>query len=537
MSRSMVVTLGHNASAIAIEDGHILGGYEEERLSGVKSDSSFPARALGRLVSQFGGNYDDVCVGHWFTSGIIQNTKYIDLPALQNLCNGNIHSIAVGLTHHDSHMLSAQVFANHYGLGDEYTSIVADGFGTFGECISVYQTDSKTTRLLSRYFGYGNSLGMLYQYATAYLGMKMHNHEYKMLGYEAHLPEVLMADRIVILNDIIETDAAERVKKLFSGQIDQDHDPVVNKGALAQTQHDINNLLDSVLVRLDTGGLSMYDRRVIISYYVQSIVESVMATIVQIQQPKNLLVSGGLFYNVKLNHLLSSMVNRFCAMPLAGDQGAGLGVYQGVHGNLVWPGHLYWGHRDLRDLQSRDGIIVVENAQQAAEVMADELDHCGMVNIVRGAMEFGPRSLCNTATIAKPTMAVIETINAMNDRTTVMPMAPAMTRAQADRLLNGVNDIVGSLEYMIVTRDVKEEHVESIEGAAHKYALTGRTTCRPQLVGYDDTMMYDLLFDFGPLINTSFNYHGVPIVFDAADVLYSHKMQNQTSAITTVVIA
>ena len=291
-----------------------------------------------------------------------------------------------------------------------------------------------------------------------------------------------------------------------------------------------------MLEQLERTDCSLADKRVLISYYVQGIVEAVMAAIVELERPKNLLVAGGLFYNVKLNHKLSNMVEKFCAMPLAGDQGAGLGVYHGVHGDLTWPGHVAWGHRDLYNIGKDIPRIFEVDAGEAVSIAMEQLQKNKMVNIVRGSMEFGPRSLCNTATIAIPDMATVERINAMNDRTSIMPMAPAMTRAQANEYLVDCDKIVGSLDYMIVTRDVKPEKVELITGASHAYPIEDRATCRPQIVNDNDLVMTTLLNEFGPLINTSFNYHGVPIVFDKETIEYSHTKQNESDFIVTVVI-
>lgn len=543
MSKSMVLTLGHNASAIVVENGNILGGYEEERFTCVKSDSSFPKQAIAALVGQFGSTYDDVCIGHWFTNGAIGPSKYIDGDIVVALTNGvgDVHSINDGLTHHDTHLLSAQVFAKHHGFDSQHTAIVADGFGTFGECISIYRCDSRGHQLIRRFFGYERSLGMLYQYATAYLGMKMNNHEYKMLGYEAHILKTLGSlgnseDLLLALNQLIDKDASDRVADLLSGEIIRDTDPIVNKAALAAAQFKINATLDGILEYLELDNLLLHDKRVVIAYYVQSIVETVMSRLVAMYRPKNLLVAGGLFYNVKLNHVLTEQVESFCAMPLAGDQGAGLGVYQHIHGDLKWPGHLAWGHRDLSKVTHGNGIIVVQSEASAMKIAMSELATFGMVNIVRGSMEFGPRSLCNTATIAIPSLSVIDRINRMNDRTTVMPMAPAMTPDQANQYLEDTGKVVGSLDYMICTRDLHPHTVESVSGAAHHYPIFGKHTCRPQIIGQSDQLMTALLNRFGPLINTSFNYHGVPIAFDAESIEYSHAMQRKFEQITTIVI-
>lgn len=533
MSKSLVLTLGHNSSAIVVKNGQVLGGYEEERFSKIKSDSAFPMKSILRLIEQYGDRYDDICIGHWFTGGMISANKYIDTNVIESLTD-TVHSIQVGMTHHDSHLLSAKVFADHYSFPKNYMAIVADGFGTFGECITLYDCNVFGHTIINRFFGYGKSLGMLYQYATAYLDMKMHNHEYKMLGYEAHITDVLSPESIQTLGEIILTDSSVWVKDFYRETIDRDTDPVVNKAALAAAQHEIANRLDSVLERLEFTSCSLYEKRVMIAYYVQGIVEAVMLALVNLHKPKNLLVAGGLFYNVKLNSLLADNVQQLCVMPLAGDQGAGLGVYHGVHGDLKWPGHLAWGHRRLNDI-SGPGIITA-NEEDAFQIVAEEILKNKMVNIVRGAMEFGPRSLCNTATLAIPDMSVVETINTMNDRTTVMPMAPAMSRNQVSSMLVDTDKVVGSLEYMIVTRNVKPAYVDQMKGASHEYKLHGHSTCRPQALKDSDHFMNDLVESFGPLINTSFNYHGVPIAFDKETIEYSHVMQNLKSAITTVVI-
>lgn len=533
MSKSLVLTLGHNASAIVVKNGQILGGYEEERFSKVKSDSSFPIQSINRLMYRFGKHFDDVCIGHWFTSGMISANKYIDSDVIKNL-TGTVHSIQVGLTHHDSHLLSAKVFADYYDFPKNCLAIVADGFGTFGECITLYDCNNTGHKVINRFFGYGKSLGMLYQYATAYLDMKMHNHEYKMLGYEAHIDQVLSPEKIKTLGEMILGDASKWVKDFYRETIDKDTDPVVNKAALAATQHEIANRLDGVLEKLEITGYSLLEKRIVIAYYVQGIVEAVMLSLINLHKPKNLLVVGGLFYNVKLNSLLADNVQRFCVMPLAGDQGAGLGVYHGIHGDLKWPGHLAWGHRNLSNIEG-SGIVTV-NEDDALQVIAEEIIKNKMVNVVRGSMEFGPRSLCNTATLAIPDMDVVEKINEMNDRTTVMPMAPAMSCEQVSTMLEDTDKIVGSLEYMIVTRKVKPEFVDKMKGASHEYSLHGYSTCRPQEIKRSDELMSDLTDTFGPLINTSFNYHGVPIAFEKETIEYSHNMQNLKSNIKTVVI-
>ena len=538
MTLSLAITLGHNSSAVAIEDGHIMIGYEEERFTTKKSDSSFPINSIEQIKSHFGvSKFDNLSIGHWFTAGELVPSKYADFEYLNNLVPNQscINSLMDGFTHHDSHLLSAEVFAQYYDFPSDHLAIVADGFGTFGECVTLYHVNCTERKILHRFFGFEKSLGLLYQYATAYLEMKMHNHEYKLLGYEAHIDKAISREQKANLNLEIQTHASVWLKNMFDNPISKTFDPLVNVAALSAVQHEFNKIFDDVIEKVVPGVQDLVRRRIVIAYFVQGLVESVMKALVDLYAPKALLVSGGLFYNVKLNSLLADKVDKFCVMPLAGDQGAGLGVYEHYFGDLKWPGHLEWGFRNLKFETKDEGIVFTDDIEHMLDLVADELQTTGFVNLVRGAMEFGPRSLCNTATLAMPTEKSVDMINLMNDRTTIMPMAPVMTSEQIGSMLLDSEKIVGSLEYMIVTRDVKPGRDNDLLGASHYYSDSGRRTCRPQQISKMDPLEC-LVEEFGPLINTSFNFHGVPIVFDGKSIEYSHKKQNETSRIKTVVL-
>lgn len=539
---SIVLSLGHNSSAIAIRNGHILGGYETERFTGKKADSAYPRQAIDKLMADFSIDKNaNVYTGHWFLDGRMPtaSNKYIDFDHLRATLPGHeLESLYSEFSHHDSHVESAIVFAGD-DFAETYTAFVMDGFGSFGECFSVYSVTGKSYRLINRWFGYEKSLGMLYQYATAYMGMKQHNHEYKILAYEVHAGEFNDVDAIKRYADEA---AAKHVKDMITGQMDASYDPMISLEALPRIQLAISDTLDKFCVEFNVDKTNEREFRSCVSHYVQRFVESVALTIVSLYSPTDVLLVGGLFYNVKLNSLISKQVKgRTCIMPLAGDQGAGLGVYEHYNGDLVWPGHLNWGHRNLNFKSNIPGMIVVPTMDDAVPIIQEELGRIGFVNLVRGAMEFGPRALCNTTTIASPNLSVCDDINRSNGRTTEMPLAPFVSKATADRIFVDCDKIHKSLEYMIVTRDYREGMGDLYDGAAHYYPDRGVHTGRPQIT-CDPHLMHilDNGRDEDVLVNTSFNYHGQPIVMGQDTIEAAHSMQRKNlphHQIKTVVVS
>ena len=508
--KSLVLTLGHNSSAVVIEDGHILGGYENERITGIKSDSQFPRQAIDELKKQIDLVGCNIYVSHWFLNGELpkDDIKHWDPDYIHTYFSDSpIYSHTPKCTHHDGHMWSAEVFVGE-DFPDHHT-LVVDGFGTHGECISVYYNRDR----IVRYYGFHQSVGLLYQYATDFCGMKMHQDEYKMLGYET-LISTLDVD-IDQLNYII-----DYVDNFFDTT--QGNHKETDLTWLSYTKEVVHGHLNKFILHIETQYYKKFginEIRILISYYVQRHLENVISGIVKGLNPTNLVVSGGVFYNVKLNSLLCDMVlGKFSVMPLAGDQGAGLGVYEYYNQDLIWPEHLFWGKRSL--LRNEDDIC--KNLYQN-----------GMVNLIRGSMEFGPRALGNTSTLAIPIMENVNKINKMNNRTTIMPMALVVTEEQAQDLFVDIDKVHKSLEYMVMARDFKPGKHIGLEGGALFYPHQMKWTCRPQIT--TDSTLIDLLNTFGPLINTSANYHGQPIVFSMDQIQFMNDKQNEIYPINTII--
>ena len=313
----LLLTLGHNSSAILVDGERVVCGYEEERLSGVKSDSSFPSLSIKKILEfypQAKIQVDEVCISHWFWSWDLVENKYYQPKFIKaNFPKAKVTSVDYNNTHHDLHAKSLWNFLDGDQLG---LTIVADGFGNFGECLSIYY-DGK---LKHRSYEVSRSLGIMYQYAIRYLGMKENQDEYKLLGYEQNASEAFKTN----IKSVIVEVTYELYSKL-TDRIPMKHDMLAELDKAW-------NFWRVTFSEIDDGEQD----RAKIAYFVQQVLENTMMNIIQDYDCKNIKVTGGVFYNVKLNNLILRYVDKFEAHPLAGDQGCALGFTNVRYDNLFW---------------------------------------------------------------------------------------------------------------------------------------------------------------------------------------------------------
>lgn len=571
MKNYLLITLGHNSSAIFVDNSSFeetekscIIGYEEERLSRIKADSQFPIDAINEIKYNVGLNRMKGCeilISHWFNfTGAETPNKYITLQDINMLkeISTNIKLVNKDFTHHDAHAYSAYEFRDYFKKQEgniPVYCIVADGFGNNEEVLSIYRRDTgKKPELVKRFYGYEKSLGLFYQYATSFVGMKENQDEYKFLGYEAHINKAFNDAEIIILAE--ESDkiaekfknmySSDDVKLSFAGICSRE----INYDKLTETKENWHKLFADILFKLN---FSDSDKttdaaRVAIAFVVQRTVEKVINCIVASFGIKYLCLAGGLFYNVKLNNsILTSLADidgNLSIMPLAGDQGAAIGMYAAEEDTPQFPFRtLAIGTRRLYNINkfADNENIFVEHIPQIGDTeslrclvseIADHIADGRIVNIVYGNMEFGPRALCNTSSVFLPNAELTAENNANNKRNEVMPCAPVCTPFAAANLFSKdeLERVIGSLNFMICTLHYTKPHSNMYDGVMHNETLSTKYTGRPQIV-HVDSFMHKLLSrvqnitDMKCLVNTSFNNHGNPIVFDTADIISNHKMQ------------
>lgn len=529
--RNLLLTLGHNSSAVLVENGRLVWGLETERVSGLKSDSRFPQA----VIDYVGGVKPDmVYVSHWAPNGSLgsMSPKHWHPHAFDGV---PVRTLGVDLSHHDAHMHGALCYAGKGFPREGSFCMVVDGFGTFGEHFSVYDMKYDTPKLIKRVHGYDTSLGLWYQYATAFMGLKMHEDEYKLLGYEVNVPHEYLCDE---LTSQALTYADEWIHRMSESKYRSKYDPMYDLTALANVKDMVWSHLKEVCLKNDVPDPTSPGGRAALAFYVQAVLENVVCTLASTLGARNLLLSGGCFYNVKLNKLLVDQTpGKVCVYPLAGDQGNGVGLYAHDHPEFRFPDDLNWGPRLLENRGAVPNMTICKEYKAYSLVM-DKISEHGYCNLVRGAAEFGPRAMCNTSTLALPSSQLVSLINHANERNTVMPMAPVVTRKQYYDLFKNTEKVHRSEEHMVVALEYKHEPV-AMGGISHEYRYPRlHWTGRPQVARSNDDLMHELLLAFdSPLINTSFNFHGKPIALGMESIIENHMMQyKRDSTFHTVVV-
>lgn len=618
----LALSLGHNSSVVlAKSTGDILTGYEEERLTKAKSDSSFPINALTKCLEKITNNTPkhkpvilNIGISHWFNSHIQNSTwnrYYIDIERfVEKFFDFRstiviIKRVETSFNHHSLHLDSIRPFieANISSeqkeiYSDKKTIVyVADGFGNQEEVMTMREYDSLNAYLKgdsiykeSKLSNLNYSLGLMYQYVTSSVGMKENQDEYKFLGYESYIQNVVTNKNL--LDSKIDTlvnkfDAAYNVdnwSELYNYHSAQSstHNTPINLDKLAKVKSFYHEFAKQTIAEFNLDDMLFFDsyskdskrsQRILMGYILQQSVEKIVVNIFKnYLDTHNILVVGGLFYNVKLNNrLMTSSKNLYCVMPLAGDQGCTIGILDNFlrdqyHRKLKLEKLNFGSRSDTSFIFTPDYIRTITNDILRVNDMTmskEQIDHVieytikntnfkvdiddiykklendsGIVNLVYSGLEFGPRALCFTTSLARPTVKNVEIINDLNDRDTVMPMAPVMLKKNDTYFFDAkeVCRVVGSDRYMILTYVYKPELNNKYDiygGVMHKvqgekFDTETRFSGRPQFLYQkeDNPVVFELLqkldqnIDNGKaLINTSYNVHGTPIVYDSKDAV------------------
>lgn len=549
----------HNATAALLKNGEIIGCISEERLNRKKNYIGYPKLSVDYLLKEYNIKPSQLSyVVLNFKSAIHYaieqhekniNTLYTRLMYLtykikimdilyeklygiyKETINAywykkQIESIATELSINKEKIISYDHYLTHaasvvYGLGLQDKKILVltnDGAGdTICASVNIYE-DFSFRQLSAVSNDY--SLAGMYGAITAHLGMKVNEHEYKVMGLAPYTnPHQSGVDTTLkILKDQFTVQGLKIISRISAK-----HYPL---------------FLDERLKR------KRFDW---IAYSAQKMVEDHLACWVSnaVKQTGIHIVAcaGGIFMNVKANKTIGELpeVKKLYVMPSSADESTAIGAaYLGYIDyskkknrpiNIKPLSHLYLGNAisnnevmeyiKINELEKKYEIRYEKDPEKAvAKLLAD--GH--IVARVSGKMEFGQRALGNRSILANPSMKhVVQEINdRIKSRDFWMPFAGSILEEEQNTYIHNPKKFDAS--FMILSFDSTKKAQETISAALHPYDFT----IRPQVVSKKTNPKYHYLISsfkkltgIGALLNTSFNLHGEPVVGSIKDAVYT----------------
>ncbi|WP_387466468.1 carbamoyltransferase C-terminal domain-containing protein [Photorhabdus sp. RM323S] len=270
-------------------------------------------------------------------------------------------------------------------------------------------------------------------------------------------------------------------------------------------------------------GLSKLEIRIISSYIANKFLETYLIKLINTEKVENLIVGGGVHFNVKLNNvLLNNIKGDICCSPLAGD------IVHALTGAVILDKKLSKRSVDLLLLKRNlslpyhgkygKHVIHTDNEDDFIEKAAYYISKGYIVNTVKNWGELGPRALLSNSTLCLPTAELKQEINLLNGRDDHMPMAPVLRAENLSVLFNikEINRVVGSLHGMIIALsyndNISEEKYAGIMHRMHDGKITGRPLIAKSKVDVEMLQKIENKTGYIALINTSFNIHGYSTV-------------------------
>jgi carbamoyltransferase len=397
--------------------------------------------------------------------------------------------------HHLSHAANA-----YYTSGFSDALIVTlDGYGSgLAGSVSIGR-DGQIERLHGVEFPH--SLGTFYESVTSGLGMQPSRHEGKVVGLAAYGDPAVLRD--VLLARFSIEDGNFRI--------------------LESNNVYFARMLSTQFPKIDVAAAYQHVLEIVATRYVSHYVQQTGL--------RNLVLSGGVVANVKLNQRLREMpgVERLFVHPNMGDGGCGTGAallaFNGTSARSQPIADVFWGpcfnESQLAEALRR-AQLPFDQYTPVEPKIAQLIAEGKVVARFDGRMEYGPRALGNRSILYHAREPEVnQWLNQRLGRTEFMPFAPATLYEHRDDCYKNVDGADYAAQFMTVTFGCTERMKRECPAAVH---VDG--TARPQLVTptsnpsfYRIIAEYHRLTGIPSVINTSFNMHEEPIVCTPDDAI------------------
>ncbi len=544
----------HDAAAALVVDGVPLCAVQEERLSRRKNDAAFPLSAIEWCLDRAALDPAQLDAVVFYERPMLKFERILTCAlrafprswrmfpkAMKNALGEKVWirgiiSSHLGVParnvlfteHHQAHAAAAFLTAPT----ERAAILTADGVGEWAT-LSVGRGERRrggaASISLLREIRFPHSLGMLYSTFTAYLGFKVNEDEYKVMGLAGYGRPLLV-------------DAVRRlIRRTADGAfaLDLDYFDYHTTAGRSYSSRFIDlfgpprSPYEPIDLDTDDG-----KRFADIAASVQRVLEETLVDMARSLRREtglpDLCLGGGVALNGVANAkiLAESGFERVFVPPAPGDAGCAIGaalyadrMHFRNHDRDV-PDHPFWGPAvaddELARIAREDGQEVEDLDEEALiDRTAEDLMADRIVGWMEGALEFGPRALGHRSILAAPHDAAMrDRINGeIKYREQFRPFAPVVPIEAAGRYFEMPEGGARLARFMSGVFPVRPEWRARLAAITH---VDG--TARVQTLERDMApRLYALLVEYGKrsgipvLLNTSFNLAGEPIVNRAVE--------------------
>jgi carbamoyltransferase len=529
----------HDSAAALVIDGKIISAIEEEKLSGIKHDSSFPFKAI-EWVLQYAkitiDEIDMVCwyeepdlkfkrvkkyVGKW--NGLRHYKQWKNFKQRWGVDEGALKALLWSIGYEGTivttkHHLSHLAFAYYTSPFDKAIGISIDGVGEF-DTMHAVMCDKFGFHTINK-IEFPNSLGLVYSAFTAYLGFKPNEGEYKVMGlapYGDSFKYSHIFDKLSgweWLGDVVTIN-----QKYFTYQI-SDNDMFNQK------------LIDLIgfAPRFKDEPIEQHhkDLAAALQQWYESKFYYIINHVTNNWNSENLVLSGGCAYNGTANGKIkqhTSIKNLW--IPFApSDAGSAIGAclyhwhitlgntkVKGGDNQSPYLGE-EWSNPELLKIilqNHRKQVVMFDTNDTLCKEVAKLINDGNIIGWFQGRTEFGARALGNRSILANPHLEdVRDRINkVVKKREMFRPFAPSVTHEDYHKYFISEEDVPYMNQVVQVKDGVNIPSVTHVDNSARIQTLKRE----------DNPLYYDLLKEFEKLT-------GTPILLNTSFNLKDHTMTN-----------